>query len=118
VEVQLVAGEVRAERRYVLTGTDFAELLDLRIEVEVEQCGDQLRVRHLGGPVAPFVRVRDGRPVLGDAGGWLRVSDSGFVLLPGEERTVDVRWRGAGSERVIAVDGLGLHPGERLIRWT
>ncbi|NIK54785.1 glycoside hydrolase family 2 protein [Kribbella shirazensis] len=117
VDLQLVASDVRAERRYVLTGTDdFAELLDHRIEVDAELCGDQLRVRHLSGPVAPFVRVRDARPVQGDAGGWLRVSDSGFVLLPGEERMIDVRWCGAGGDRVIAIDGLGLHPRERLIR--
>ncbi|TDW90343.1 beta-mannosidase [Kribbella pratensis] len=118
VDLQLIAGDFRAERRYVLTGTDFADLLDHRIEVDAELRGDQLSVRHLSGPVAPFVRIRDARPVQGDAGGWLRVSDSGFVLLPGEERTIDVCWHGVGGERVIAIDGLGLHPRERLIRCT
>jgi beta-mannosidase len=117
VDLQFAAGEVRAERRYVLTGAeDFAELLDQRIEIDAECHGDSLTVRHVSGPVAPFVRVRDGRPRQGDAGGWLRVSDSGFVLLPGEERTIDIDWSGAGGNRMIAIDGLGIRPGERVIR--
>jgi beta-mannosidase len=117
VDLQLVAGDVRAQRRYVLTGAeDFAELLDQQIEVDAEFHGNSLTVRQVSGPVAPFVRVRDGRPLQGDAGGWLRVSDSGFVLLPGEERTIEIDWSGAGGDRVIAIDGLGLHRGERLIR--
>jgi beta-mannosidase len=116
VDVQLVAGEVSAGRRYVLTGADdLGELLDGDAAVEAAVHGDDLIVRHLGGPVAPFVRVRDGRPLEGDAAGWLRVSDSGFVLLPGEERVVRLTWPQAGS-RVVAVDGLGLHTTERLIR--
>ncbi|HEY3558233.1 MAG TPA: glycoside hydrolase family 2 TIM barrel-domain containing protein [Kribbella sp.] len=118
LQVQLLAGDMpAAERRYLLTGAeDFSELLDARAEIDVEWSDGQLVVRHVAGPVAPFVRVRDGRPLLGDAAGWLRVSDSGFVLLPGEERRLDVRWDGADNDRLIAVDGLGLHPTERLIR--
>jgi beta-mannosidase len=116
VDVQLVAGEVSAGRRYVLTGADdLGELLDGDAAVEAAVHGDDLIVRHLGGPVAPFVRVRDGRPLEGDAAGWLRVSDSGFVLLPGEERVVRLTWPQAGA-RLVAVDGLGLHTTERLIR--
>jgi beta-mannosidase len=117
LQVRLAAGDVRAERRYLLTGAeDLSELLDGRAEIDVEWSDDQLVVRHVAGPAAPFVRVRDGRPWSDDAGGWLRVSDSGFVLLPGERRVLDVRWEGAGGDRLIAVDGLGLHPTERLIR--
>ncbi|GAA1149379.1 glycoside hydrolase family 2 protein [Kribbella jejuensis] len=115
VEVMLTAGEVRTSRRYVLTGSDdFAELLDWHPEIEVDLVDDRLVVRHVAGPVAPFVRVRDGRPLSDDSAGWLRVSDSGFVLLPGEERVLDVRWEAAGGHRLIAVDGLGLD--ERLVR--
>ncbi|HET6737678.1 MAG TPA: hypothetical protein VFH76_02040, partial [Kribbella sp.] len=117
LQVRLAAGDVRAERRYLLTGAeDLSELLDGRAEIDVEWSDDQLVVRHVAGPAAPLVRVRDGRPWSDDAGGWLRVSDSGFVLLPGERRVLDVRWEGAGGDRLIAVDGLGLHPTERLIR--
>jgi beta-mannosidase len=121
VHLQLTAGEVAerpgnrptgtldVERRYVLTGADtLADLLDHRTEIDAELVGQQLIVRHVSGPAAPFVRVR------APTDNWLRVSDNGFVLLPGEERTLDIRWEGAGC--VVAIDGLGLHPTERLIR--
>ncbi|WP_350279293.1 glycoside hydrolase family 2 TIM barrel-domain containing protein [Kribbella sp. HUAS MG21] len=119
VDLELTAGEVRAERRYILTGADdLGELLDHRIEVEASLSGDTLRVQHLSGPVAPFVRIRDARPLQGDTAGWLQVSDSGFVLLPGEERTVAINWQGTAAEHLITVDGLGLHPAERHPRCT
>lgn len=111
VDLQLTAGEIRAERRYILTGAgDLAELLDHRTEIDVELHDQQLIVRHVSGPAAPFVRVRE------QTGQWLRLSDNGFVLLPDEERRIDLQVAGAGC--VIAVDGLGLHPAERLIKCT
>ncbi|WP_433165087.1 glycoside hydrolase family 2 protein [Kribbella sp. CA-247076] len=125
VDVHLQAGEVHAERRYVLTGdhhlgsllgprtsagADLAHLPGELPGIEVVMHGDSLVVRHRDGPVAPFVRIRDGRP--SDAPGWLILSDSGFVLLPGEERTIELQWSGAG---LVVVDGLNLHPVEWLI---
>jgi beta-mannosidase len=107
VDLALTAGDVHAERRYVLTGAeDFVDLLDQRTESDAELVGRRLIVRHVSGPAAPFVRVR------AESDNWLRLSDNGFVLLPGEERAVDVSWEGAGC--VLSVDGLGLR--ERLIR--
>ncbi|MGW1343987.1 glycoside hydrolase family 2 protein [Kribbella sp. NPDC002412] len=176
VDIHLAAGEVTANRRYILTGSqDLADLLDSQAELHAathhvpadrltspdhpgpgdrltspdhpglgdphaspeHAPGDRLTsphhpgsgdrhagsalqvcelvVRHVGGPVAPFVRVRDGRPPEGDSAGWLRLSNSGFVLLPGEVRVIQLTWPATGP-RVVALDGLGLHPTERLIR--
>jgi beta-mannosidase len=109
------ASTLQASRRYLLTGaTDFAELLDGQAELDISLTGGQLIIRHLAGPAAPFVRVRDGRAQQDDSTGWLHPSDSGFVVLPGEERAVDLQWRHAGTTRLVAVDGLRLL--ERLIR--
>jgi beta-mannosidase len=107
-------------RRYVLTGSpDLARLLDGQAVLDTQYEDGRLAVRNLAGVVAPFVRILDGRPYRGgdsDADGWLHCSDSGFVLLPGEERTLSVSWHGAGGDRLISVDGLGLAHAERLIQ--
>lgn len=120
VDVQLAAGAVRAVRRYVLTGSpDLARLLDGQAVLDTQYEDGRLAVRNVAGVVAPFVRILDGRPYRGgdsDADGWLHCSDSGFVLLPSEKRTLSVSWHGAGGDRLVSVDGLGLAHAERLIQ--
>ncbi|TCC52365.1 hypothetical protein E0H75_00830 [Kribbella capetownensis] len=117
VDLRLTAGEVDITRRYLLSGADdLSELLDAQTTLDVSSHGSDLTIRHMAGPVAPFIRIRDDRP-LRDSPGWLRPSDSGFILLPGEERVITLDWPNAdGAESWVAVDGLGLHSTERLIR--
>jgi len=117
VDLRLTAGEVDITRRYLLSGADdLSELLDAQTTLDVSSHGSDLTIRHMAGPVAPFIRIRDDRP-LRDSPGWLRPSDSGFILLPGEERVITLDWCNAdGAESWVAVDGLGLHSTRRLIR--
>jgi beta-mannosidase len=120
VDVRLTAGAVQASRRYVLTGSaDLGSLLDGQASLDASYATGRLTVRHLSGPVAPFVRVLDGRPYRGgdaDADGWMRCSDSGFVVLPGEEREIDINWRQATGDLLVGIDGLGLGHDGRVVR--
>jgi beta-mannosidase len=113
VDLTVVAdNNLLATRRYLLTGArDLAELLTTRPQLEASEQDGRLTIRHVAGPVAPFVRVLDGRPLGSDADGWMVCSDSGFVLLPGEERVLDLDWVGVRGERLVSVDGLGLPEG-------
>ncbi len=103
-------GDRYRDNRYLLTGAaDFAELLDLppaRVSAAVlaDGTGWRVRLRHESGPVAPFVRLLDARPAAHD--GWARLDDNAFELLPGEERTVAVRWDGVTpADRRLRLDG-------------
>jgi beta-mannosidase len=101
--------------RYVLTGgDDFGDLLRLppaRVDADVAVDGDEWRVRlrHAGGPVAPFVRLLDARPAR--APGWVRVDDNAVDLLPGETRVLTCRWDGVPvGDRRMRLDGWNVAP--------
>jgi len=53
-------------------------------------------VSHTGGPAALGLTLDDDRPI--DMAGWAEASDGWFDLLPGESRTVRVRWADAPRE--------------------
>lgn len=108
-------GRQASTRQLVSLGTAFAALRHLdpaRIEVRVADDGPdtwQLRLRHHGGPVAPFLRLLDARPA--GAPGFLVVGDSGLDLLPGEECTVPVRWTDVPpADRRLRLDGWNVSP--------
>jgi beta-mannosidase len=88
--------ETLATNRYLLgTGADLGDVLDLPIaglDVDVDRDGDAwtIGIRHRAGPAAVDVLVADARAA-SDAG-WAELDDTGFDLLPGEERVVHVRW--------------------------
>ena len=103
------SGATLATNRYPLSGgSDFGGLLDLMpatLAVELSADGDtwRLDVCHGSGPAAVGVRVEDGRPI--DEPGWAEVDDGAFDLLPGERRTVAVRWAGAPAQpRRLRID--------------
>jgi hypothetical protein len=55
------------------------------------------------------VLVSDGRPVASP--GWAEADDSGFDLLPGEERLVTVRWADAPpAGRRLTIGGWNVDP--------
>jgi beta-mannosidase len=96
--------------RYLLTaGADFRDLLTLppaRIgtDLATTATGWTLRLRHEGGPVAPFLRLLDARPAAEP--GWLCWDDNAIDLLPGEERVLHGRWDGVPPERRrVRLDG-------------
>lgn len=102
-------------RQQVSTGSTFAALRHLdraRVDVDVSDDGPdawRLRLRHRGGPMAAFVQLLDDRPA--GVAGWLVVGDSGFDLLPGEERTVPIRWTDvAPAQRRLRLDGWNIDP--------
>ncbi|HEX7222026.1 MAG TPA: hypothetical protein VF231_02170, partial [Candidatus Limnocylindrales bacterium] len=53
-------------------------------------------VAHRAGPAAIGVRIEDDRAI--DAPGWAEIVDDGIDLLPGESRSVGVRWADAPAE--------------------
>ena len=102
-----VDGRVRSMNRYLLSGTnDLEPLLDLpRVPVTVgcDRAGDrwQLSLRNDGDVLAASLSLEDARPAT--ARGWA-TPDLGLLdLLPGEERSVTVRFA-------------GVRPGERRLR--
>jgi beta-mannosidase len=108
-------GTIRASNRYTFSGTaDLAPLLDVasaQVDVEVtrDDTGWSVRLGHAGGPAALGLVVTDDRPIA--MPGWAEVADSGFDLLPGEERTVSVRWADAPSEgRRLVIGGWNVDP--------
>jgi hypothetical protein len=89
-----------ASNRYVLSGgDDLAPMFDLAAaDVRVDALrrdGDAwvVDLAHVGGPAALGLVIDDDRPI--DEPGWAEASDGWFDLLPGESRTVEVRWADA-----------------------
>jgi beta-mannosidase len=73
------------------TTPDFALLFDVpQTSLAVEVVPGGLHVRNTGGMAALTVAVVDARPA--DAPGWLVAAGDPRPLLPGEERTLSVRW--------------------------
>jgi len=106
-------GELARSRQLVTSGADFAELLRLpgaMITASVSAADPErwtVALANAGPIAAPFIRIRDGRPV--DAPGWMVAEDSGFHLMPGESRWLTVGWSGAPpSPRRILLDGFNL----------
>jgi beta-mannosidase len=96
-------GGLLASNRYVLGGgDDLAPLFDLApADVRVDALrrdGDtwHIELAHVGGPAALGLVVDDDRPI--DLPGWAEASDGWFELLPGESRTLDVRWADAPAD--------------------
>jgi len=89
-------GRCLATNRYLLSGTDdLGPLLDVgpaQVEASVDRAGDrwEVRLRHGGGPAALGLRLEDARPI--DSAGWAEMDDGHVVLLPGESRSIAVRW--------------------------
>lgn len=103
-------GAAPLRNRYLLaSGPDFSALLDLppaTVQAELAADGDEwtVRLRHAGGPAAPFLRLLDARPV--PAAGWVTWDDNAVDLLPGETRTLRATWRGAPvAGRRVTLDG-------------
>ncbi|HET7829354.1 MAG TPA: hypothetical protein VFL03_07335, partial [Candidatus Limnocylindrales bacterium] len=89
-----------ASNRYVLSGgDDLAPMFDLAAaDVRVDALrrdadGWVVDLAHVGGPAALGLVIDDDRPI--DEPGWAEASDGWFDLLPGESRTVEVRWADA-----------------------
>jgi beta-mannosidase len=116
VDLELLSqGRRVADNRYLFsTGDDFGPLLDVApATVEVTRRAGpvadawDLAIRHVAGPAAMGVTIEDGRPYA--AAGWAEPSESGFDLLPGECRTVAVRWADAPvGERRLRVSAWNL----------
>jgi beta-mannosidase len=91
-------GRTVAVNRYVLAGgDDLGPLLDLpSATVDVGVARDpgadawDLAISHVRGPAALGLVLDDDRPI--EDPGWAEASDGWFDLLPGESRTVRVRW--------------------------
>jgi beta-mannosidase len=103
-------GTVLATNRYTFGGgPDLAPMLDLQpasLAATTDRDGDtwQVHLRHAGGPVAFGVLVADDRPV--ENAGWVEVEDGGFDLLPGETRSIRVRWADArAGGRSLRIEG-------------
>ncbi|QFY05445.1 hypothetical protein GBF35_01005 [Nonomuraea phyllanthi] len=111
----LVLLDLSTGSRYLLTtGSGLGDLLDLpeaRVSTRLEAAGDTwtVRLRHEGGPAAPFLRLLDARPA--GAPGWARWDDNAFDLLPGEERVLRCVWDGVPEEeRRVLLDGWNVGP--------
>jgi beta-mannosidase len=104
-------GGTLATNRYVLIGrADLGPLLDLQpaaLRIAVAAADDhwEVRLELDDGPAALGVRIEDDRPI--EAAGWAEVEDGAFDLLPGEARSVGVRWAGddPASARRLRVSG-------------
>jgi beta-mannosidase len=103
-------GRSLSANRYLFSaGDDFASVLDLEpatVQVACAQDGDRwrLEVCHGAGPAALGLVVEDARPWR--SAGWAVPSDSGFDLLPGEKRTIDVTWRSSPvAGRALRIEG-------------
>ncbi|HET9614483.1 MAG TPA: glycoside hydrolase family 2 TIM barrel-domain containing protein, partial [Candidatus Limnocylindrales bacterium] len=109
------AGRQRSTNRYVIArGDDLSGLLDLpaaRLDVAVEAAGDRWRldVAHRDGPAAVGIVVHDDRPI--EVPGWPELDDNALDLLPGETRTIEVRWMDAPRDgRRLLVTGWNVGP--------
>jgi beta-mannosidase len=99
---------------------DLAPYLDLPpTQVEVE-CADEgperwrLEVRNDGGAAAIGLSVLDDRPI--EAPGWAEPSDGWFHLLPGERRSMTVRWADVpATDRQLRIDGWNLEAADGLV---
>jgi beta-mannosidase len=104
-----------ATNRYVLArGADLAPLLDLApATLAITRTGTAdawcLGLENAGGVAAIGVDLADDRPI--DEPGWAEPADSGLILLPGERRTIAVRWADAPADgRRLRVDGWNVGP--------
>jgi hypothetical protein len=111
----VLSGAARAANRYLLgRGDDFGGVLDLppaTVTVDVDRVAGEwcLRLAHRGGPAAAAIRIEDDRDAV--ATGWATPDDDGFDLLPGEERSIRVRWdRVVEAERRLRVDAWNVAP--------
>jgi beta-mannosidase len=90
------AGVTVATNRYLFSGVaDLAPVLDVdaanvRVEVAADSDAWQVALAHVAGATALGVRLEDDRPI--EARGWAEAEDAGFDMLPGETRTIVVRW--------------------------
>ncbi len=108
-------GTMVATNRYTFSGTaDFAGLLDVpRTEVAwaLEPDSDEwmLALRNDGDTTVLGLVLSDDRPLA--TPGWAEAEDSGFDLLPGESRSVRVRWTAAPvDDRRLAFEGWNAGP--------
>jgi len=95
------AGVTAASNRYVLArGADLAPLLDLppaTLRVAHGGTPDEWCVclENIGDVAAIGVDIADDRPI-GEPG-WAEPDDSSLILLPGEGRTIAIRWTDAAQ---------------------
>jgi beta-mannosidase len=115
LDLSVRVGTGHSANRQVLTGAaDFGELPALAparvsARVRADAATWEVRLRHESGPVAPFVRLLDGRPAGHD--GWVRTDDNAVDLLPGESRTLRCHWDGvAPADRRLRLDGWNVAP--------
>jgi beta-mannosidase len=108
-------GTVVAANRYTFSGAaNLGPLFDLQaatVTLDATSDGDcwTIAIHHTAGPAAVALAVSDARPI--DARGWAVPSDGGFDLLPGEARSIDVRWRDAPVDgRRLALEGWNVGP--------
>ncbi len=92
------AGRRVATNRYLLSVSgDFRALLELMpARLDIRPMPGGIHVAHRGGPAAMGVRIEDDRAI--DAPGWAEIADDGFDLLPGESRSIAVRWADAPAQ--------------------
>jgi beta-mannosidase len=115
LRLDAASGTTLATNRYLLSGgSDFGPILDLAaatLDVDVAADGDawRLEVCHRSGPAAIGVRLEDDRPITEP--GWAEIDDGAFDLLPGEQRTVTVRWADAPArDRRLRLDAWNVAP--------
>ena len=115
--LESAGGETVAANRYHLVRDEtLAALIELplaRVALGVERSGDAwcIEVAHRAGPAAVGVVIADARPI--EAPGWAEPDDGWFDLLPGESRTLTVRWADAPPEgRRLVLDAWNLAPME------
>ncbi len=99
---------------------DLGPYVDLPRTRVVAECVDdgrdgwQLELRNDGGTAAIGISILDGRPV--EAPGWAEASDGWFHLLPGEGRSIAVRWADApAADRRVWIDGWNLEAADGLV---
>ncbi|MFE5291889.1 glycoside hydrolase family 2 TIM barrel-domain containing protein [Isoptericola sp. NPDC056618] len=103
---------VDRERQVSSLGPDLAPLLDLApavVEPSLVADGDvwTLDLRHVAGPAVVGLALHDGRRA--DVAGWPELVLDDRPLLPGENRTVTVRWRhDDDAPRSLVVDAWNL----------
>jgi beta-mannosidase len=116
LRLENAAGAAAARNRYLFSGSsDFGALLDVapaRLDVDLHRGGDdawRLEICHRSGPAAIGLRAEDDRPI--GSPGWAEADDGGFDLLPGERRSVTVRWAGApANDRRLRLSAWNVEP--------
>jgi len=108
-------GSIVAANRYVLArGSDLGPLLDLppaTVAITNTETADAwcLGLENTSGVTAFGVDITDDRPI--DEPGWAEPAEGSLILLPGERRTVAVRWADAPDDgRRLRIDGWNLAP--------